>query len=123
MAAFNWILVASPCPACGIDAQLRCQTHVASDYTGYPGWRFHDREYQLGEVMAWWPREDKRFASWRADRWRGGERGSEIDEEACYASCPKCEAPLFVVLRFRENVAERVVAVGNEADWPAGYLK
>lgn len=123
MAAFNWINVVAPCPVCGVVARLLCQTHVASDYAGDASGRFHDRQYELGQTMAWWPRETERFDAWRAGRWRAQPAASDVDQEACYASCTNCDASLYVVLRFRENVPEQVVAVGEEADWPEAYLK
>ena len=48
MAAYNWVVVDETCPACGKRSRLRCQTHVASDYSGDASGRFHDREYHLG---------------------------------------------------------------------------
>lgn len=123
MAAFNWINVEALCPACGNVVRLRCQTHVASDYGGDTTGRFHDRDYELGQAMAWWPRDDKRFELWRAGRWRSEDRESAFDAEACYATCSICDASLYVVLRFHENVPEQVVAVGKEEDWPDEYLK
>ncbi|NVB81981.1 MAG: hypothetical protein HOV81_26605 [Kofleriaceae bacterium] len=50
-------------------------------------------------------------------------RDSELEEEACYADCDRCGTSLYVILRFRENVPERVVAIGREIDWPEGYSK
>ena len=123
MAAFNWINVVAPCPVCGAVTRLRCQTHVASDYAGDASGRFHDREYELGQAMAWWPRETKRFEQWRAGHWRAEPTARDVDQEACYTSCPNCDASLYVILRFRENVPEQVVAVGKEEDWSEAYLK
>lgn len=73
--------------------------------------------------MAWWPKEDPRFGSWRAGRGLCGELASEVEEEACYARCGRCNASLYVILQFRENMPERVVGVGREIDWPEGYAK
>ena len=100
MAAFNWIDIETRCPVCGNNSLLRCQTHVASDYAGDASGRFHGREYRLGQTMAWWPRTDKRFDSWRAQRRRVGHVEPEVDEEACYATCKLCNAPLYVIVRF-----------------------
>ncbi|HVK75724.1 MAG TPA: hypothetical protein VM734_20480 [Kofleriaceae bacterium] len=122
MGAFNWINVEARCPFCRDVVRLRCQTHVASDHAGDATGRFHDRDYELGQPMAWWPREHERFDAWRGGRWRAEERAPGFDQEACYATCT-CGAELYVVVRFRENVPERVVAVGKEADWPDEYLK
>ena len=75
--------------------------------------------------MVWWPREHIGFERWRVDR-RHRDRNSvdaTFDEEACHATCPVCDADLFVVLRFHENVPERVLAIGKGADWPAVYAR
>lgn len=122
MGAFNWVVVEGSCPACGETSRMRCQTHVASSFSGDRRGRFHDREYELGQPMAWWPSTQPEFATWRANGMTS-ETGSSVDEEACHATCPPCGAELFVVLRFREAVPESVLAIGREADWPAGYLK
>jgi hypothetical protein len=123
MAAFNWVNVQEHCPACGAGARFRCQVHVASDYAGDRGERYHDRDYELGETMRWWPREDSRFRLWRAGRREFDVDEPDFDEEACYAACDRCTASVYVVLRFRENVPERVVAVGIEEEWPAGFMR
>ena len=122
MAAFNWVIADVSCPVCENVARLRCQTHVASNYGVDSGGRFHDREYALGQAMEWWPREHKRFETWRGGRWRAGGIHTEFDEEACYTTCNNCNAPLYVVILYHMNVPERVVAVGKEEDWPE-YLK
>ena len=123
MAAFNWINVEAECPVCRVMTRLRCQTHVASDYAGDETGRFHDREYDLGGKMAWWARGDKRFGSWPAGRWRVSGKSSEFDEEACSSACANCGSSLFVVIRFHENVPERVALIGKEEDWPEEFLK
>ncbi len=123
MAAFNWINVDAPCPGCGQLSRIRCQTHVASGYSGDGSGRFHDREYELGEQMAWWPRDHDEFDGWRANRMQAAPEGSSFDEEACYASCQSCGAALFAVVRFHEVTPEQVLAIGAEANWPDGYLK
>ena len=123
MAAFNWIVVEATCPACGSQATLRCQTHVASDFAGDGSRRFHDREYRVGDSMAWWPSSDSRFPQWRANRTSNPRVDPNVDEEACHATCNQCAAPLFVILRFYGVKPDGIVAVGREDDWPAGYLK
>jgi len=109
--AYNWIAVDAQCPACGALARIRCQTHVASDYGGDSTGRFHDREYALGQKMAWWPPGHERFESELAN------------EEACYSECGSCGADLCVVIRFRELVPEAVVSITREEDWPGGYSR
>jgi hypothetical protein len=123
MSAYNWVVVPASCPACGITTEIRAQTHVAADYDGDETGRFHDREYRIGDSMRWWTPLDPRFASWRANRGRGGVPSSEIEEEACYAECPSCHARLFVLLRFNSIRIETVVAIGREETWPDGYLR
>ncbi len=122
MAAFNWIIAQATCPACGKLSTLRCQTHVASDYAGREGGRFHDREYVLGQPMAWWPRDHARWGLWQV----GGRHGvieTDFEEEACHAECGSCSEPLFAVIRFHETVAVRVLEVGRAAHWPEGYVE
>jgi len=72
--------------------------------------------------MAWWARGDRRFDNWPAESQNGGVE-SVFNEEACYSTCENCNAELFVIIRFRENVPEQVVAIGREEDWPPGFLK
>jgi hypothetical protein len=121
MAAFNWIEIDGECPSCGRAATLRCQTHVASDFGGDDTGRFCNRVYRLGDPMAWWPRDHRKYASWRED--------SEPDQpedqavEACYASCTACGAELYAVLRFHEVKAVEVLGVGLEVEWPANYSR
>lgn len=122
MGAFNWINVEASCPKCGSSTNLRCQTHIASDYGGDSRGRFCDRDYGLGEKMWWWSKSDKRYPDWRTEG-RGGPAESAVDEEACYAKCESCGASLCVVLAFREATPKRVLSVVAEEHWPKGYLK
>jgi predicted RNA-binding Zn-ribbon protein involved in translation (DUF1610 family) len=114
MAAYNWVVVDETCPACGKRSRLRCQTHVASDYSGDASGRFHDREYHLGQRMAWWPREHIGFERWRADRWHRDRNSVDaaFDEEACHATCPVCDADLFV-----SAAVSRERAGAGSGDW------
>ena len=124
MSAYNWIVFEGRCPACGTAAMLRAQTHVASSYDGDASGRFHDSEYRLGESMKWWARDDPRFADWPADReFSKPEANNQLEEEACYATCPNCKASLCVLLRFHENVPETIIAITTEDNWPEGYPK
>jgi hypothetical protein len=123
MAAYNWILVNIRCAGCGRENVVRCQTHVASDYAGDSSGRFHDREYVLGESMAWWPRADERFGSWKGGRWIHTDPSSSMDQEACYATCSLCGTDLYVIIRFEEHTPVDVIAIGREEEWPDGYLK
>src|SRR5262245_13629515 len=117
MSAYNWITIDVRCPQCADRARIRCQTHVASDYAGDHSGRFHDRDYTLGEPMAWWPPDHPQFESWR----KHGD--AVVDEEACYSSCSACKADLCVVIRFRDLIPEAVISISPEADWPEGYSR
>lgn len=121
MGAFNWIIVDVPCPACHKQVEIRCQTHVASDYGGDERGRFQCREYRLGESMAWWPKEHREYSAWRANGRIGQLDKGEIDSEACYASCPACDADLYVVLEFDGPCPVKVKDIGLEGNWPEGY--
>lgn len=120
MSAFNWIVVHARCPSCGQQTEIRCQTHVASTYAGDARGRFHDREYNLGEKMFWWPETDARSLEWRANA-SLRESGDDYEDEACYATCSACRAALCAVVRFRGACPERLLGVTTEENWPAGY--
>jgi hypothetical protein len=118
VAAFNNIAIEATCPACGLQARIDCQTHVASSFKGDSRGRFCMRTYRLGEPMAWWPREHPEFASWRVP---SENEGAEYCEEACDAQCTACNATLCVLIRFKENVPLEVVDIGREAAWPSTH--
>jgi predicted RNA-binding Zn-ribbon protein involved in translation (DUF1610 family) len=120
MAAFNWILFDGACPECGSVTPIRCQTHVASDYDGDAGGRFHDRTYRFGERMAWWPESDSRYIRWSEDCVSLPDGSSS---EACYSDCTSCGAELCAVLRFEALVPRELLALRLEADWPSDYPK
>ncbi len=122
MSAFNWINVETSCPKCGSTTNLRCQTHVASNYGGDSRGRFHDRDYRLGERMWWWSKDDDRYPDWMVAG-RPGMPKFDSDVEACIAECESCGASLCVVLGFREATPERVLSIAAEDEWPGGYLK
>jgi hypothetical protein len=122
MGAYNWVIAEVTCPACGVRAPVRCQTHVASDYGANGDGRFHDVEYRLGERMRWCPEDDPDFPTWRVGGRRDGSDPS-WDEEACYVTCEACHAALCVVIRFEQLVPVAAVHVSREADWPERYWK
>lgn len=131
MGAYNWVTIFGRCPNCG-DAEIRCQTHTAADYGGEAASsdaestspvRFHDREYRLLEVMAWWRPDDRRFESWRAGTTLEAPQDAEREDEACYATCNGCLEELRVVLRFRALVPTEVVSVHREHEWPSNHLR
>jgi hypothetical protein len=124
MGAFNWIVVEGRCPGCHATAEIRCQAHTASSSRG----PFCDHTYRLGERMAWW-RAD-RTSWWRrgqiADQdWRDDIMTIPSDEvpgaveESCCSYCTACKAGLYVVIRFRDLVPERVLSISVEP--PDGY--
>lgn len=124
MSAFNWIDFEDICPACGQKAQIRAQTHMASDYDGDAGGRFHDESYQFGQTMRWWNVDHASYKDWK-----NGNRANQlkvpdtVEHECCYATCLLCDANLFAVLEFHECVPLRSTKLGKESDWPDEYLK
>jgi len=122
MAAYNWINIDAMCPSCNKVVSIRCQTHIASDFGGDENGRFLHREYQLGDKMAWWPEDHKRFLNWR-EEWRGDSGNLQSDQavEACYAYCENCEAKLCVVIQFENLRPVEVIRITLEEDWPDGY--
>ncbi len=121
MAAFNWIKVEDVCAACGQQATLRCQTHVASSYGGDADGRFFDEVYSLGEKMRWFERGHRDYWQWRNDGRVNPDDDMQVDEEACYSDCLQCGADIVVVVRFRDLVPVEVVSISREDEWPAGY--
>ena len=121
MGAFNWIIVRETCPQCRNPAELRCQVHIASSHDGDDSGRFHDRTYELGQKMAWWPLTDNRFGQWRVDGRKGEQRDPDLDEEACYTTCSHCQTELCVVIRFHQATPVDVVLVAKAENWPAEY--
>ena len=124
MGAFNWIDIRDKCPKCGEHAEIHCQTHIASDFDGDLRGRFHDRHYRLNQAMWWWDFNHEKHDDWRVDGNRGGGRSEAgYDEECCYSTCQSCGAQLYVVIRFRKNVPEKVLGTGLEENWPDEYYK
>ena len=123
MSAFNWILSVLRCPSCEQEVRLRCQTHVAADYDGDRTGRFHDREYQVGDKMAWWAEDDPRYEDWKYGGTLNEPQVGESDSECCSAECPKCGAELYVVIQFDGPRATKVLDIGLESNWPTEYAK
>lgn len=123
MAAYNWIVFKDLCPSCQSQVDLRCQTHVASDYDGDDCGRFHDAEYALGERMRWWPEPHKEYKKWRIANENDTSAKGEVDAECCYVSCPACGADLYAVIEFDGPCPQRIKAIGLESNWPANYKK
>ena len=114
MGTYNWVNLEGACPACGIEARIRVQTHIAS----YG--RFHDRSYGLDARMAWWPQGDRRFDGWTE---RADPGHLPAIREACYSECQSCKAELCVVLEFQDLRPTRVLRISLESDWPDGYFR
>jgi hypothetical protein len=120
MGPFNWIDVTAACPACGSNATLRAQTHIASSYDGDSTGRFHERTYRLGETMAWFERSDVRRASWTD---AADPAYLMVVREACYGACSSCGVELCIVLEFENAAPTSVVTITRVTDWPTGYLR
>ena len=97
MAAFNWILFDAVCPQCGSVSLIRCQTHIASDYSGDASGRFHDRTYHFGERMAWWPEADPRYSHWAE---RCVQLARRVILGGVLLGLYNCKAKLCAVIRF-----------------------
>jgi hypothetical protein len=124
MSAYNWILIDRTCPVCKHFAEIKCQTHAASDYNGDTRGRFHDREYHIGEEMNWWSKSDHRFNNWKVNGMiKPNETNSEIDQECCYSECLNCKSNLYVVIRFKLNCPIEILDIGKEQEWPINYYK
>ncbi len=122
MGAFNWIIINACCPVCQEQVELRCQTHVASSFDSDEATGFRNREYHLGERMAWWSRGDKKYTDWRANLQINGPSADSEDAECCYTDCPICKSELYAIIEFRDLVPINVKGVGRESEWPPGYL-
>lgn len=122
MGAYNWIEIRNSCPSCNKDSTIKCQTHFCSDYDGDDSGRFHDRTYQLGDRMSWWPSLDPRYKDYSESNSDGSD-GHGKDTECCYSECLSCHTGLFVVIRFDECTPAEVLDIGVENEWPKGYLK
>jgi hypothetical protein len=121
MSAFNWIEFDGVCPLCNKQRRIRAQTHLASSYDGDERGRFCDVTYHLGEEMHWWNDFPRR------DTWYECEpvhvMGNGDIREACYAKCIALDHELFAILEFNNFTPRKVIEIGPEAEWPAGYLK
>jgi len=104
-------------------ASIKCQTHIASDFDGDSSGRFSGREYKLGDVMAWWPADDRRYDLWRTNGRKFGPTSGSMDEEACYATCANCSSDLCVVIEFEDRSPKSVVCILKETEWPAEYFR
>lgn len=123
MGAYNWILITARCPSCSCEVQLRCQTHIASDYGGDESGRFHDREYRVGDPLKWWPQQSPKYAKWRVNGIIGGSGYGDFDTECCYTACPECKTNLYAVIEFEGPRAVNVKEIGFEDQWPQNYFK
>ena len=119
MGSYNWIVFKNECPACQRLAKIHAQTHIASCYDGDESGRFHDRDYQIGQKMAWWPPEHIHFDTW--SKYSDPKHSPAGVVEACYATCSHCGAELYAVIEFKDLVPTRVSSIGLESDWPSNY--
>lgn len=120
MAAYNYVVFDETCPACGIRATLRAQTHIASDYEGDKTGRFMENEHKLGERMRWFARDSQDYDTWATWGWL---LGTEEVREVCPANCMACGAKLYAVLEFVDVAPVRVREVGMESDWDRATTK
>jgi hypothetical protein len=124
MGAFNWIVLTDKCPNCKKIAKIKCQTHVASSFDGDSTGAFRNREYEIGDIMRWWSKEDARFNEWRVNGKKVNNRPETKDDfECCYAICSNCDAELYALIRFEENKPVELLDVGLEESWPEEYYK
>jgi len=60
MAWFNNIHYSGTCPECGACSRMQSQTYMAAD------WDYADRDYELGERMAWFAPNTEDYLDWMA---------------------------------------------------------
>ncbi len=127
MSAFNWIIVNAGCLSKGSFGRLRCQTHVASSYDGDQSGRFHDREYNLGEKMAWWPEDHPEYPNWKEGdnrkNFKLDANENNVAIECCYAQNESGEYTYYVVIKFQNLIPIEVLEIGEEAGWPKSYMR
>lgn len=122
MGVYNWIQIEAVCPICFVRSRIMCQTHVASSASGDDTGRFCDREYSLGQKMAWWPPGHKKFSDWRVNGRIGEPLQGDVDWECCHSDCTNCSGRLFVVIRFEAGpVPVEVEMIGPLDQWPPGF--
>lgn len=123
MGAYNWIIIKEKCPKCNQTRIIKCQTHIASDFGGDDSGRFCEREYKLGEEMAWYPISHKKYLEWKVNgKISSNETLEEIDYECCYSQCTNCRVNLYVVIKFQSHTPKKVIDVGFEENWPKDYF-
>ena len=78
--------------------------------------RFALQEYRLGQPLALWPPDHRKFDSWHEDPDRTNNDGSV--DECSYAECESCRANLYVGVRFRELTPVEILDITVERpDW------
>src|SRR5262249_22590259 len=105
MTATNTVLFDALCPVCGQSAEFRARTQVAASLHGDARGPFSGRVYKLGQRMAWWPGD----CAWRFE----GELHQPWDTalEACPSECVSCGAVLSALIRFKDLVVEKLLAL------------
>lgn len=117
MGAFNYIRIKGTCPVCKREANILCQTHIASDYDGnLEVNRFHDHVYEMGQKMPWFIDDP--------DSWYTCEE-FKIDDnrarEGCYSKCEVCKSDIYVLLEFEDRIPSKVIEIGLEDEMPRKY--
>lgn len=121
MSAYNWIVAVVSKNTDNDTTTIRCQTHIASSYEGNDSGRFHDKEYKLGEKMAWWQPLEPKYRSWRdGDNRKVTDDNEAVAFECCLASSEQNDS-LYAVIKFENLVPVEIVEFGNECDWPEGF--
>lgn len=120
MAAFNTILLDAICPICRQNASIECQEHVAASFDGNDSGRFCMREYRIGDQLAWWKQDDKKYKSPIP---LDAKQAEDDILECCYATCQKCNGDLYAVIRFEGLLIKELVELGPEENWPEDFSK
>jgi hypothetical protein len=114
MSAYNWVEIERICPSCNVKSCIKCQTHFYSDYNSDESGRFHERNYKIGETMAWWSSSNPKHSEWRDSNY-GQEDKYYEDSECCFSECLNCGGKLFVILYFKACSLSEVLGIGLEA--------
>lgn len=117
MAAFNYIKAQMSCPNCRRSVKMKFQTHIASDFDGDATGRFMERDYHLGDEMAWFDRSHDDFDCWMT--WGAPTQGPVY--EYCHATCDACGSELYGRVQFDDLRPTQVSEVGLAEDWPTDH--
>ena len=124
MGAVNTIKIIHTCPLCQRDAELLCQTHMASSFDGDETGRFCHTTYALGEPMRWWNKHNPLYSSWKCGNLlETTGLPDDTDMECCYSMCSACEQELYVVISFTDAIPKAVIESGAISNWPLRFSK